>query len=209
MAVTLYSGTPGSGKSLEMASDILFRLRVGRAVVANFEIDTSLVKHPEEFTYCPNDVLSPEWLEQFAAEYFVTHDFKEGAIRLFIDECQIIFSNRDWNAKGRKEWIRFFTQHRKLGYDIVLVAQFDSMIDKQIRALIEYEVKHRKANNFGWFGAVCSVLALGNPVVVCVRNWYPMRERIEAHTIIGRQKYYKLYDTYKMFDTSDATAVLN
>ena len=37
----------------------------------------------------------------------------------------------------------FFSQHRKLGYRVILVAQFSEMIDKQIRALIEYEYIHR------------------------------------------------------------------
>ena len=42
--IYLYSGTPGSGKSLHMARDIMFKLRRGQNVIANFPINMELVK---------------------------------------------------------------------------------------------------------------------------------------------------------------------
>ena len=73
----------------------------------------------------------------------------EDQILLVIDESQLIFNARDWQKAGREKWLSFFSQHRKYGYHIILVAQFDRMIDRQIRSLIEYEYVHRKVGNYG------------------------------------------------------------
>lgn len=42
--ITLYSGTPGSGKSLHQASDIWWCLKLNKPVVANYDINTELFK---------------------------------------------------------------------------------------------------------------------------------------------------------------------
>ena len=41
----------------------------------------------------------------------------------------------------------FFSQHRKLGFNIILITQSDRMLDKQIRSLVEDEVKHALDDN--------------------------------------------------------------
>lgn len=206
--IYLYSGTPGSGKSLHQADNILYRLRLGKPVLANFDINLKFAcgkKDPRkmgEFYYIDNAILNPDILVKYSRLYFKNHKFKEGAIQLYIDECQLLFNARDWQTKGRKEWLSFFTQHRKLGYDIFLVAQFDKMIDKQVRSLIEYEVIHRKVKNFGKFGFVLNAAAGGN-LFVAVTVWYPLKEQIEHRFFKGRKKLFQLYDTYNTFNTED------
>ena len=118
---------------------------------------------------------------------------------MVIDECQRIFNARDWGQKGRADWLSFFTLHRHLGYDIILIAQFDRMLDRQIRALIEYEYIHRKCSNFGWKGKLLSCLAFGN-LFVTVKVWYPMKEKIGSEWYRAKKMYYGLYDTFAMFD---------
>ena len=200
MTVFLYSGTPGSGKSLHMAKSIYWGVRTGRSVIANFDINRDMFKSTSSFHMVENHDLTPSYLERFAVDYFKTQKFKEGAISLYIDEAQVIFSNREWNAQGRKDWIRFFTQHRKLGYNVYIVAQNHEMIDKQIRSLVEYEVMHRKLNNVGWVGNLANVLFLGHPVVCGVTRWYGLKMRLSSEWFIGTKKYYRLYDTLKVFD---------
>ena len=39
--IKLYSGTPGSGKSLHAARDIIVRSQLGEPIVGNFECDQS------------------------------------------------------------------------------------------------------------------------------------------------------------------------
>lgn len=203
MTVYLFTGTPGSGKSLHMAELLYWQLKMKRPVIANYEINLEAIdkKNSSElpFYYAPNDVLTPHNLEQFARWYFKEHEFREGAIKVFIDEAQIIFSNRNWQANAG--WIKFFTQHRKMGMDVYIVAQFHEMIDKQIRAIVEYEVSHRKVNNVGWFGRIVSLLTFGHPVTVGVTRWYGQKMRLGAEWFLGRKKFYSIYDTYKLFDS--------
>lgn len=198
--IFLYSGTPGSGKSLHQAANCWWRLRMGHPVIANYAINTSKIKKCRgDFLEVDNDELTPALLCDYSREYFKTHPFKEGSIQLYIDEAQLLFNAREWNAAGRADWLKFFTQHRKYGYDVFLIAQFDRMLDRQIRSLIEYEVIHRKVSNFGIKGKIFSLLAGGN-LFVAVKMWYPLKERVGADFFKFSKKYAALYDSYKDFD---------
>lgn len=202
--IYLYSGTPGSGKSLHQASDLYWWLHNGHPCICNFDLNLDNIKVRNrskigEFYYINNEVLKPELLVAYSQIYFKTHKFKEGSIRLYIDECQLLFNAREWNKKGRKEWLSFFTQHRKYGYDIYLVAQFDRMIDRQIRSLIEYEIIHRKVKNFGRWGFLFNLIG-GGSVFVAVKMWYPLKERISSEFFKGNKKYFELYNTLNTFN---------
>ena len=206
--IYLLSGTPGSGKSLHQARMVYYWLRQGKPCICNYDINLDAVRGKKsdigEFYYITNDILRPELLIKYSQIYFKNHKFKEGAIRLYIDECQLLFNAREWNMNGRKEWLSFFTQHRKYGYDIYLIAQFDRMIDRQIRSLIEYEYVHRKVKNFGKWGFFFNLISGGN-LFVCVEVWYPMKERIGSEFFKGHKRYFELYNTYNTFDSSLVT----
>lgn len=204
--IYFYSGTPGSGKSLHVAQDIYSYIRRGKTVIANFDINYGIIPGNKKGYFFPRDnsELSPAWLIDFA---LLAHKRNErGAIiekqtLLVIDECQLIFNCRSWSDKQRTAWGAFFTQHRKYGYTIILISQFDRLIDRQIRSLIEYEYKHRVVNNFGIGGLLCSLFLLGRPVFVSVEYWYGVKEKVGVSFFFGRKKYYRLYDSYKLFDT--------
>lgn len=201
--ISLYSGTPGSGKSLHIAQRIYHGLKSGRTIICNFDIDRESIrrKRPLEmnFIYCNNSELTPQYLVEFSKFYHKDKKrVKEDDILLVIDECQIMFQSRKWNSAGREDWLIFFSQHRKLGYEIVLVAQFDGMIDRQIRSLIEYEYIHRKVSNFGIQGRIMSLFTFGN-LFVCVKVWYPLSEKLGSEFFKAHKKYYQIYDTYNLF----------
>lgn len=209
--IFLYSGTPGSGKSLHMAMCIYHQLRAGVPVITNFDINPDFVSSSRGgawYRYLDNLDLKPEALVEYARDYWSRSGerFKEGRIKLYIDECQILFNARSWDMKGRAEWIKFFTQHRKYGYDVILVAQFDRMIDRQLRSLIEYECIHRKFSNFGVWGKVVS-LALGGNAFVSVKTWYPLKQKVGSEIIRVRKKYYSLYDSYRTFEEEGSPSV--
>lgn len=200
--IELYSGTPGSGKSLHAAETIYWRLRKGAPVICNFYIEPGYIKkYKNTFYYCPNDELTPEVLYEFSKTYFSEsgNKFKEDSILLVIDECQLLFNARSWGNTDRAGWLSFFTQHRKYGYLIILVAQNDRMLDRQVRSLIEYETIHRKVSNFGFFGAFIKTLA-HKEVFLAVKRWYPIKERVDFHMFVARKRYYSLYDTRALFD---------
>lgn len=194
--IYLYSGTPGSGKSLHVARVIYFTLKFKKPVICNFNIDTSKVRHDKMFHYKSNMDITPAYLMQFSIDYFNGRRVKEDEITLVLDECQMMFNAREWSKKGREDWNRFFQMHRHYGYRIILIAQFDRMIDRQIRSLIEYEYIHRKVSNFGFKGRMLCFFMLSKDMFVCVRMWYPMKEKVSSEFFRARKKYYQLYDTY-------------
>ena len=185
-----------------MAMTLYWWIRAGRPCICNFALATDKIKHSrtQDFHFVREDELTPAYLIKFAQEHIKkTVKVKEGSILLVIDECQRMFNARDWGQKGRQDWLSFFTLHRHLGYDIILIAQFDRMLDRQIRALIEYEYIHRKVSNFGWKGKLLSCLAFGN-LFVTVKVWYPMKEKVGSEWFRAKKRYYGLYDTFSTFD---------
>lgn len=205
--ISLYTGTPGSGKSLHLAYRIYNCLRYGKPVIANFFIDLSKIRKihkKSEFLYLDNKDLSPDKLIRYSYNRFSSEKkkrkVKEDSILLVIDESQILFNSRSWNEKNnnRDEWISFFSQHRKYGYEIVLVAQFDMMIDKQIRSLVEYQFIHRRVSNFGIFGKVISFISFGK-LFASVKIWYPIKEKVGQEFFKAHKKYYQIYDSYADF----------
>ena len=205
--IYLYSGTPGSGKSLHLAQILYDKIKLDNCVIiGNFEINQQNIKGRKKGKYISidNSRLNPRRLIKFSNMYRKHYNkgkpLKEGKFTLVIDECQLLFNAREWQMNGRNEWISFFTQHRKFGFDIIVVSQFDRMVDRQVRSLIENEVVHRKVNNYGLFGKILGLLS-GGSLFCYIVKWYPLKLKIGQGFFIGRKKYFCLYDTYKMFDT--------
>lgn len=99
--IYLYSGTPGSGKSLDTARVILNTIRVKKPIICNFSINVpaKMQDKSKYFHFWSNDELSVDRLVAFSRDYFSNHKFKEGAITLVIDEAQLLFNSREWNKK--------------------------------------------------------------------------------------------------------------
>lgn len=196
--IYLYSGTPGSGKSLHMAREILIWLKLKRkSVIANFDINYDIVDKKKKgnkgkFTYIANKNLTVSALVEYAKKYHIKG--KERQTLLCIDECQTHFNPREFNRKDRLDWNNFFSQHRKLGFEVILTTQTDRLIDRQIRSLIEYEVKHRKVNNF----KIGKLLPF--PCFCAITYWYGVRERLGSEFFTYSKKLSNLYDSYKMFE---------
>lgn len=202
--ISLYSGTPGSGKSLHVAERIYLSMRYGRTVVANFEVNLQKIKRPKgTYIYLDNIDITPERLMKIGMEHVQKYGRREDSILVVIDECQILFNSREWQSGGRAKWLTFFTQHRKFNMEIVLVAQFDGMIDKQIRSLIEYEIIHRKVSNFGVVGKIMSLVAVGK-LFCAVKMWYPLKERLGAEFFTFKHKYADIYNTFAIFNDPQA-----
>lgn len=200
--ISLYSGTPGSGKSLHTADRITWAIRMHHPVICNFDVNPDIVgkdRYAKYFKYVENQDLDPGFLVDYSRQFFDGRPIKEDKILLVIDEAQLLFNARDWGAQGRDRWVSFFTQHRKYGYSVILVAQFDRMLDRQLRSLIEYEFVHRKVSNFGWRGLLLSALLLSPRLFVSVKVWYPMKEKVGSEFFRFRCRNARLYDTYADF----------
>lgn len=204
--IELYSGTPGSGKSLDCAQIITNRLRArGCVTIANFPIEKKNVRGKKRghFLYIDNEFLTVDRLVLFSRQYseYLGRKLKEDEVLIIIDEAQLLFGAREWDAVGRKQWLWFFSQHRKLGYKIILCAQFDRMLDRNIRGVLEYENIHRKASNAGRSGKLLKLFCFGD-IFVSVRIWYPMKMKLGSKFFRVNKKLYSIYDTNIMFNGS-------
>lgn len=195
--IYLLTGTPGSGKSLDAANRIIKALKWGKTVIANFPCNTKVVgSYKGKFYYVDETELKPEDLIEFAKRNHKKG--KEGQSIIVIDECQRLFDSRSYNQPDRKEWNRFMQLHRHYGYDVILITQFDRMIDRQMRALVEYEVKHRKITNYGIGGTLIG-LFFGDAWFIAIEKWYGMNEKIGDYSFRGNKKLYEFYDSYEHF----------
>lgn len=196
--ISIYTGTPGSGKSYHAARDIVGRLKKGGGLICNFPINEKAVrKCKSHVEYWDNSELTAQRLSAYALE---RHKIGvEGQCLVVIDECQVIFNCRD-GRKDRMEWINLFSQHRKMGFDFILITQHDRMMDRQIRYLVENEVKHRKLNNYGFGGAMLSLLTLRSTWFIGIEYWYGGNKlQLNQQMFRYQRKYEKIYDSYRLF----------
>lgn len=225
--IYFYNGVPGSGKSLDTAKEIYIALKRGKNVIANFNVNTDLIKIKDKsklgkFVYVNNaDFLISsikhdkqktiydvrysyiEGLKGFAENYHKRDKkghFIEHQTLLVIDECGKIFNPRTWNRKDRLKWCEFFQQHRKYGYDVIMVAQSDNQVDKQIRALFEEDVLHRNIRHYKIIGYFAALLC-GGSLFVAIHSIRGMSKK-DAHlysTFFSGRKYYDFYNSMELF----------
>lgn len=220
-------GRPGGGKSLFMAEKIYRELKRGRNVIANFEINMDYFKkcrHPEklgQFIYASNAELTTqaykninpkekkfsyiEGLRGFALNFHdLTDKGKEVQGIIVLDECGGLFNSRTFSERDRLEWLGFFSKHRKYRYDIYLIAQSESQIDKQMREQFHKEIECRCVTKMKIFGKILAILCGGNLFVRIHRDYTlmkPMRKKDskEYAKYYTGKKYYDFYDSYRLF----------
>ena len=209
--IYLYTGTPGSGKSLHVAREMQKWMSLYKSpVIGNFSFNVAIAKQKGHggYLYLDNDLITPDFLLWFSERYRKKRKWEkvpEETILLVLDECQLIFNAREWNAAYRKQWVSFFTQHRKLGYRVILICQFAEMIDKQIRSLVEYEFIHRKLKNIGVFGFLLNMISLGG-LHIAVKRYAPLKEKVGQEFFKSNRYLFALYDSYNTF-SGDAGGV--
>lgn len=164
--INCVQGTPGSGKSATAVAMAIKHLRQGGVVAANFSLvdgwsdviakqsfvnkifDDRRYKKSSSlwerfFVVDSLDAIMKVKPKELSVDGWENNDdkYREGYGLLLLDEAQLIFNSRDW--RGNFSWIEFFTQHRKLGWNVLLISHSIDMIDSQIRHLIEYESRYR------------------------------------------------------------------
>lgn len=129
--------------------------------------------------------------------------YREGFGLLILDECQLVFNARKWEKNF--SWIEFFTQSRKLGWNVLLIAHTIEMIDSQIRPLAEYESRFRNLNKVRvpLIGVPMSPI----PAFMVVTRYAGLGPG--SSTIANRQLYplplwaARLYDSLHVFNADD------
>lgn len=204
--IYFYSGTPGSGKTLQTVQEIeLWLKKLKKNVIANFHVDRDFIllgKPGGRFYYCSNENLTPDFLYKYAIKF---HSLGiEHQSLLVIDEAQVKFSptavklGTQIDKRYRQDWLEFFSQHRHLGYDIIIISQFDKLIDAQIRCLFEYNYIHRNATNFKMIGKLMTIFRVN--LFVQVQYWYGCNEQTGHKFFFYKKRYSKMYNSYAYRD---------
>lgn len=168
--------------------------------------------------------ISPDFFYRYAIKFHKKG--KEHQTLIIIDEAQMFFSSEELKTKNQEwkefwmkkflteeekklrlkapykngylhDWIEFFTHHRHLGFDIVMITQYDKLISSKVRSCFEYNFVHRKVNNFS-SGFILSLFGISCFIVH--QHWYGAHVRCGVKFFIYTRKYAKIYDSYKLFD---------
>lgn len=199
--IILYTGTPGSGKSLDMARQMFTKLKLGHNVIGNMFVKPDKIKNCRgRYIFVDTYEFNPYELVDYAKKYHVKG--KEGQTYIVIDECQRIFNSRDWQRPVMRSWNEFFQMHRHYGFHVYLITQYDRLIDRQLRALVEYNRIHRKVSNAGLKGMLMSLLC-GGKLFVCAEEWYPKHMPTGSYFFRYKKKYGEFYDSYAAFSMDD------
>lgn len=133
MTVYLVTGRLGGGKTLCSVGRLVQYLERGRPCASNLDLD--LTKLPAA-VQLPRVVRLPD--RPSADDLYAlgvandTSDEEKNGL-LLLDECGVIFNSREWNDKGRQPVIDWLLHSRKLGWDVLLIVQAASLLDKQLR----------------------------------------------------------------------------
>lgn len=216
MTIELYTGFVGSGKSFcatKLGVNIVDAPFSRRYVIANFPIrpkkrklhflykGENKYKPLDRWIYKPNEELTVDFLVKKSLE--MGWNKKESSCLIIFDEASIPFNARTYQRRDRLDWIKFLSQSRKFGYDVIFITQDARMLDKQIRSLCEFEIVHKKLNNMfalSWL----SLLRL--TIFAQVKYWNGTNARYtrgQLRLVRYSKKVAQRYDSLRLFDMEE------
>jgi len=211
VAIHLVTGPPGNGKSLYSMKLFERAILAGKCVVTNVELADDWAEQLSKRV--PFLRMRPrarrERCALWRSRVFVSQDLEElirvrtegtseGRALMILDEAHNWMNSRNWRDQDRSAIVRFFTQHRKLGYDVYLIAQVETMIDNQVRGNFEFHI-HVKALH--------KMKKAGIPLVpiklfVAVHVWHGVKASDKA---IAKRDYFRVGVAKRLYDTMQLT----
>lgn len=152
MALIVYEGTLGGGKSYHAVQHALRYLSRGGRIYSNITLVQSACE-----SFCRSRYgVELNWSEQF---HFLTandisrlHEVVKGGdkdcpVLCILDEIHLYHNARDWSqaSRGLLQWL---TQSRKLFVDIIAITQHRNNLDKQWVRLVERYFRFRDLRRF-------------------------------------------------------------
>lgn len=178
MPVYLVSGKLGAGKTLACVGRIQDALREGRRVATNLDLKLEKLFRPHAGKPVPSDGSSASHQPltvMRVPDKPTSHDLdvigmgnesmdesKNGL--LVLDELGSWLNAREWADKSRQGVIDWLIHSRKKGWDVYLIVQDVSLVDKQVRsALVEYLVTCRRMDRMRipFFGPLIKFMSGG------------------------------------------------
>lgn len=193
---SVVTGRLGSGKSLFVASLIEDAARRGKRIVANFELDFSqyAFSTPLDCTVIPTRPTS-----KILQEVGRGSDREDEPGLMVIDEGAMILNARTWNDKDREKVIAWFAMSRKLNWDVYVIIQHVSALDKQIREMFcEIYVTCMRLDRIK-----IPLLGAALPRIHVAVGRYgsqPNAPVTQRWIYRGNKKLYSLYNTSHIFD---------
>jgi zona occludens toxin (predicted ATPase) len=234
MPITFVTGTPGAGKSYYAVRRIKAALERGQVVATNVALHdgwATAIARSNPFTR-----LVPGRVRKKAARYeqrlIVSDDLDElfrvrlhgdGESRgvMVLDEAHNWMNGRSWdvdetggterNARSvavnrRMTVVKFFTQHRKLGWEVVLITQAAENLDAQVRRLCEFNTRLRNLRQF----KVAGITLFPFNLFIAIKVWNDPSKSIMSREVFRlHRRTARLYDTMALShgledDASDA-----
>lgn len=210
MPVYSVEGKLGTGKTkfcVWMAQNALL---AGRRVASNVDMKTHLM-HPYKRT---TFIRIPDKPSEFDFDAMghgnpTSYDEDKNGI-LILDELGTWLNSRSFQDKGRAGVIDWLIHARKHGWDVYLIVQDQSMIDKQVReSLIEYQCRCMQLGKIRipLIGKLLSLLSekwgyLPKAHTVTARTGYGTNAIIADRWIFKGHDLHAAYDTRQIFTNS-------
>ena len=129
-------------------------LRMGRRIYTNMDgfDDPQCREWISQYTQVPLDVLKEQlvYIPPRKVRSF-WEDVEPGSV-INIDEIHKWYHARDWNTLENKNFGIWASEHRKAGYDLLLITQNISKCEKTVRELATFTYMFKKLNMFGRMG---------------------------------------------------------
>jgi zona occludens toxin len=215
MAINVYSGLMGSGKSYECVSSVIVpAVAAGRRVVTNID-----GIHPEEVvSYCVNKLgiplskcgsvvsVGPEEPGQPDFFYFGKDDVQTVVVPgdlVCIDEAWKYWGT---DAKLHPNHVEFFRMHRHftnpatgVSCDLALMVQDISDLHRRLKSVVELSFRCKKLKSFGLAKAYC------------IQMWEGPRQTLKTVIKTENKKYnpeiFPLYSSYSVADGASGKEV--
>lgn len=163
MAIYVVTGKLGGGKTLGAVSKISEALGRGLRVATNLDLNvhqlpscsrrstsTRVTRVPDHPTVEDIKALGYGQAGVSSASQARSNYDEDKFGCLVLDECGTWLNSRDWQADGRRELISYLLHIRKMGWNVYLIIQDISMLDKQARkSLAEHVVYCRRFDRIG------------------------------------------------------------
>lgn len=153
MAVILYTGLMGSGKSYSAVENVLLQcFKEGRTVVTNMVLKKSEVY--SEYQNANVITIPDEISYEDREHYFKSSNFPSGSV-FVIDEAGELFPSGEKQTQVPQSLKQFFTKHRhSVGLDgktseIVLMTQDAGQLASWVRTLVDSQYDHIKLDKHG------------------------------------------------------------
>lgn len=205
MALNLYSGRPGSGKSYSVVSHVIIpALKKGRHVVTNIplEVDELILVFGGEITQLPLDALDDPNLPSL---------IPNGVVAV-IDECWNRWPSGQRIAKAPKDDLHWLKEHRHRVDDkgnamqVVLVTQDPSDLASWVRKLITHTFHTTKLDTVGADNSFTINIYKGCPTGENIPKRYLIRSSFGSYDPYVYQ-FYKSATQSQTLDVGDEKAI--